>query len=79
MDKVEACFDKCLVLDSTCPDALMHKARVSWKKGRRGLGRRERGRRERRVDLGEGGREEGRVVTKEHFHFALPGWLGSFQ
>ena len=28
-EKVQACFDKCLVLDPTSPDALIHRARVS--------------------------------------------------
>ena len=29
LDKVKTCFDKCFVLDSGCPDALIHRARVS--------------------------------------------------
>ena len=29
MDKVKACFDKCFVLESSCPDALIHRGRVS--------------------------------------------------
>ncbi len=29
MDKVKGCFDKCFVLEASCPDALIHRARVS--------------------------------------------------
>ncbi len=29
MDKVKSCFDKCLVIDRSSPDALIHRARVS--------------------------------------------------
>ena len=29
MDKVKSCYDKCFVIDSQCPDALIHRARVS--------------------------------------------------